>query len=371
MDNHTRSHASSRHARWLAATLLFTLLLLCVFAAVMIYIDPLFHYHAPLEDHAYTLDFQRYQNDGIVRNFSYSGIITGTSMTENFKASEAASLFDAQFVKVPFSGGYYKEIDNVLRRAYRSGNEIRCVIRGLDYTGLIQDKDAFKYYDYPDYLYNDNLFDDVNYVLNKKLFFQRAIPVFENTRAGLETTSFDDYSSWSSANDGIVFGASAILPYAYTEEALGGRSLTEEERALIVGNLRQNVIELALAHPETTFYLFFPPYSICWWDTQEYAGRLTRHFEAEQLAIEELLPVENIRLYSFSSNFDLVCDLDNYKDQGHYGPWVNSMILEWMENGDYLLTQENYLSYLKTIRDFYTSYDYSIYREQADADYAF
>lgn len=371
MDNHMRDRSLSAHSRWLAATLLLTLLLLCAFAAVMIYIDPLFHYHAPLEDHAYSLNFQRYQNDGIVRSFDYTGIITGTSMTENFKTSEADSLFEAQFIKVPFSGGYYKEIDSNLRRAYRSGNNIRCVIRCLDYTGLVQDKDAFKYYDYPDYLYNDNPFDDVKYLLNKKLFFLHTLPVFENTKAGLETTSFDDYSAWGDGEDGMTFGASAILPYAYTEEALDGRSLTAQERAMVLANIRQNVTALALAHPETTFYIFFPPYSICWWDTQEYAGRLNWHFEAEQLAIEELLKVENIRLYSFSSNFDLVCDLDNYKDKGHYGSWVNSMILEWMKNGEYLLTQDNYISYIETIRDFYTSYDYSIYREQAEPDDAF
>lgn len=50
----------------------------------------IYHYHAPLEDFAYLLDRnnERYQNYGILSHFSYDTIITGTSLTENFKSSE-------------------------------------------------------------------------------------------------------------------------------------------------------------------------------------------------------------------------------------------------------------------------------------------
>lgn len=43
-----------------------------------------------------------------MRNFEYDAIIIGTSMTENFKTSEADALFAASFIKVPFSGGIIK-----------------------------------------------------------------------------------------------------------------------------------------------------------------------------------------------------------------------------------------------------------------------
>ena len=100
--------ARSASVRWLCATLAVTLLLLCLFAVPTAYIDPLFHYHAPLEQYQYPLTEERYQNDGIVRHFTYDGIITGTSMTENFKTSEADALFDAHFIKVPLAGALHK-----------------------------------------------------------------------------------------------------------------------------------------------------------------------------------------------------------------------------------------------------------------------
>lgn len=128
---------------------------------------------------------------------------------------------------------------------------------------------------------------------------------------------------------------------------------------MVIGNIRQNVTDLADEHPETTFYLFFPPYSICYWDVLDNNGEVDWRIDAEEAAIEELLKHPNIRLYSFCSNFDLVCNLDNYKDAGHYGEWVNSWMLEWMQDDRYLLTKQNYREYLDTIRDFYGSYDYS------------
>ena len=70
---------------WLAGTLVITITALALLASITIYIDPLFHYHAPLKNYEYPINNERYQNDGITRHFTYDGIITGTSMTENFK----------------------------------------------------------------------------------------------------------------------------------------------------------------------------------------------------------------------------------------------------------------------------------------------
>lgn len=78
----------------------------------------------------------------------------------------------------------------------------------------------------------------------------------------------------------------------------------------------------------------------------------------EQFAIEEILKYENVRLFSFFNNFELTCDLDNYGDEIHYSPEVNSQILIWMKEGKYELTEDNYLDYIDEITDFYCSYDY-------------
>ena len=52
-------------------------------------VDPFIHYHKPYTDkYFYMLDNERSQNDGITKHFDYDAMITGTSMTENFKTTD-------------------------------------------------------------------------------------------------------------------------------------------------------------------------------------------------------------------------------------------------------------------------------------------
>ena len=79
---------------------------------------------------------------------------------------------------------------------------------------------------------------------------------------------------------------------------------------------------------------------------------------AEKEAAEWLLDYENIYLFSFFDEFDMICDLDNYTDYIHYGEWVNSQILVWMKEGKHRLTRENYQEYYDRVYEFYMNYDY-------------
>ena len=116
MDMEEQSRYSKIHIIWIVVTIMLTIISFCLFALITVYIDPLFHYHKPLQGYEYPLDNERYQNDGITRNFEYDSIITGTSMVENFKTSEANQIFGADFIKVPFWGSRYKETNDNLDR---------------------------------------------------------------------------------------------------------------------------------------------------------------------------------------------------------------------------------------------------------------
>ena len=75
---------------WLTGYFLLIFVALGLIATKTIDIDPFFHYHKPkTNEYFYILNNQRSQNDGIIKRFDYTGLITGTSMTENIKASEA------------------------------------------------------------------------------------------------------------------------------------------------------------------------------------------------------------------------------------------------------------------------------------------
>lgn len=351
--------------KWNIFVITGTLAILFVFAGITIYVDPFFHYHEPIDHLEYVLKEERYQNDGIVRHFDYNAIITGTSMTENFKTSECDEFFGVKSIKVSFSGGAYKEINDNLKRALEANDEITVIIRCLDYSFLVEDKDTVwdgmvkQGYDYPEYLINDNPFDDVEYLFNKEVFFEWTYGTLDYTKSGQETTTFDQYASWRDRSD-FKYGKDVLInpEQKGVERAETQPELSREEQQMIHDNIKQNVTDLAEQYPEVEFYLYFSPYSIVYWDGLDQSGMVNWHIDAEQYAIEQMLQYDNIKLFSFSDNFSMICNLDNYKDKQHYGDWVNTDILWKMSNDEGLLTKENYMDYINRIREFYTTYDY-------------
>lgn len=94
MKKKTANEKSIKSVWWLVGYVVMVVILLMVTATLVFRIDPFFHYHKPLiSDYYYRISNQRSQNDGIEKNFDYDGIIIGTSMTQNFKTSEAELLW--------------------------------------------------------------------------------------------------------------------------------------------------------------------------------------------------------------------------------------------------------------------------------------
>ena len=83
----------------------------------------------------------------------------------------------------------------------------------------------------------------------------------------------------------------------------------------------------------------------------------------EQYVIEKLVEYENVKLFSFFNNFDLICGFQNYFDDIHYVAGVNDQILAWMKEGKYQLTKENYKNYIEEITEFYCNFDYDRFFE--------
>ncbi len=344
------------HKRFFIGTLCAIIVVILLLSGLTAAVDPFFHYHAPLSDLEYLITNQRYQNDGILKNFDYRAIITGTSMTENFKASEWDALFDTNTVKVPFSGSYFKETTDRLRTAFSHNEQIDYVVRSLDFYAIIADKDHITSYDYPTYLYDGNFLNDTKYLLNKSVLFSQTVTTLKSTLDGNKTTSFDDCYTWSHR---FSYGKKHVLKrYSRPAKQEKISTLTDSVKKTVKENLQQNIIDLANEYPDTEFYIFFPPYSIVFWDQWSQQGELSKSIDIMQYATELLLECDNIYLFSFNDDFDMICKLDNYKDLEHYGDWVNSEILINMNKKEGLLTKENYKKHFDKIRSFYTAYDY-------------
>lgn len=346
--------------------------LLALAACSVVEVDPFFHYHAPYTDrYYYTLDNQRSQNDGIIKHFSYDAVLTGSSMLENSKTSEMDAIFGTHAIKTISVGGTYKEINDNLAVALACNPNVKTVVRGLDTWMFMLDKDAMRdeLGTYPTYLYDDCLLNDVEYLFNRDVVFNRVFAMKAAAKApGFQPgiTSFDEYAY---SMQYYTFGPKTVLKEPITAVSERGGvpvHLTADERQTVMDSAEQNIAALAREYPEVTFYYFITPYSIVWWKNMVSSGSVYRHLEAEQIIIEKALECDNIQMYSFNLLTDIVTDLNNYRDEAHYASWINSLMLRYMKDGYCLLTRDNYRQYLASELKLYTTFDYASLNDQPD-----
>lgn len=356
--------------KWVISYLCIALILMVLIAIPVVIVDPFFHYHAPDTEHYYyVLDNQRSQNDGISRNFEYDALITGTSMTENFKASEVSALWGVNPVKASYAGASYKEINDNMVRALKSNPDLKFVIRGLDPVMFTMDKDTMRddQGDYPAYLYDNNIFNDVEYIFNKDVMFKRAYPMFIDRLKGDNYTGITDFDTYCSWSNGCIYGTKTVRPNGVEAVAPGEPvHITDEQKKVVYDTLNQNVLACPEKYQDVTFYYFFTPYSVAWWKSFVDDGTIYTQIEAEEIFIEEILKHDNIRLFSFSNEDYITADLNNFTDEMHYGGWVNSLMLEYMSKGKCEITLDNYKDYLEKELNFYANYDYNQINSQTD-----
>ncbi len=351
----------NKNKLWSLCLLVLVLVMLILFAIPTAIIDPFFHYHTPLDGLQYPIDNQRYQNDGIVKRFSYDALITGTSITENFKTSEFDALFGVHSIKVPFAGATLKELNGNLERAIAANPDLKMVLFAMDDWFLIENVELMRMNgDFPTYLYDSNPFNDVQYLLSKEIFFDNTLRVLEYTKSGQTTPDFDTYSNW---HDRYTYDAQNVIWNAYARDPKVDeiQVFTKEQARIITDSLVGSTLRIARENPDIQFIYFFPPYSILWWDYHSQHGSIEQHVQSFELATKLLLEADNIQLYSFFTDYNLITNLNNYKDILHYSQDINSLILQRIHDGENQLTKENYVEYWQEVLEYYQSYDYEAF----------
>ena len=343
---------------WVIRFIIGAFIILIICGGIVFAIDPYYHYRVPNNSLIYSVGVnQRNANNGIIKHFKYNAVITGTSMTDNFKASQFDDMYDVVSIKIPFEGASFKEINDNLETVFSINPDIEVVMRSLDLSSINCNADAMRYDEYPEYLYDNRIINDINYLLNKRALFEGCgANVIMSTVRKRPYFDFDNYSNWDKE---YRYGKEVVFnTYGRPKKNSIIYELSSEDIARINENIEKNVIDLVAAHPNTRFIMFFPPYSICYWDGCNCGGTISETIQMQQIVIERLIGYENIELYSFFDDFELICNLDNYRDIAHYCGDVNSYILEQIKQGQHRITKDNYEEYIAKITDFYNNYDY-------------
>jgi hypothetical protein len=105
----------------------------------------------------------------------------------------------------------------------------------------------------------------------------------------------------------------------------------------MVRHFERDAVGLIARHPDVTFDVYFPPYSILQFVAMRDASPATLKIVTDLTArvAERLTQLPNVRLHDFRAIKQVTHDLGNYSDVIHHSPVVDAMVLRWLASGEY------------------------------------
>lgn len=319
------------------------LLLLCVLAVIVF--DPFFQYHKPLKGLKAVLTDKEYQCVGSLKTFDYDSVIAGSSVSENYNNGWFDQGFGCKSIKAIRSYGATADLCYLLDIAFEH-QDLKYVFYNLDPSALVADAETtYELTGCPMYLYDDNYINDVEYWLNKGVLMEKIPYLIANSLIGdYDENNSYNWAQWKEFNSDMILGLyirkpsiSEMKPENYYEDIL-----------------RQNLDLLTSrisAHPETEFYVFVPPYSMLWWDNIYREGDTEAYLYNMEQAMKTLLSFQNVKMFYFQNDREIITNLENYMDILHFSPEINHYICESLIEGKHQLSPENYIQNIREMRD--------------------
>ena len=339
------------------STIIFTMIL----SSFNFIIDPFQQYRKPtLYKTFYTEYNERSLNAGLAKTSTYSSIITGSSMTQNFLISKASEILPNP-IKLTISGATAHEINLILNTAFKSNNEIKNILIGLDVYALSGKPNRLKNGDdsIPIYLYDYNYFNDIFYLANITTI-QESIRSLLNKYMKNKNDlnwNYENMYQWQHKTEN-EFGRDKVLKML-VDNPLSNNNFNKIEYSFetMKKSFDYNYLQIIKNNPNTNFIFFYPPYSVIAFKDWEKKEILDDILKFKLYVIEEFSKLQNVTLYDFQSAIDITTNLDNYKDFTHYHQNINNWMIDMIKENRYLVTKENIDEHLENLRKQIKEYD--------------
>lgn len=323
------------------------LALLALLAAglLVVLIDPFYHYHKPYFGLKAVVNKSEHQCIGTIRNFDYDSILIGSSIAENYNNHWFDEAFGGKTIKGIKSNGTTVELTYYLQEAF-SSKDLNNVYYCLDTYALESDPDEiFPNENFPEYLFDHNPFNDVNYIFNKDVIFQYVPYQIVMGR----NKEYDEGLSYNWI-EGKIFSKEAALSHYAQPEWSKEQKPVDMNMDMVNANLSK-LSSIVEKHPETTFRFVYSPYSILWWDEANRDGSLEHRLHIIKTSVDMLSAYKNVDIYFYMDKEEIVKDLDNYMDNVHFTMNINKYVVDEMAAGRGLVDSENIEERLESIRN--------------------
>lgn len=324
------------------------LLLLAGTAAMVAWANPLLTVGTLDEGETALFINERYEMAGLIRRQDYANRVMGTSLATNFRASWFSDWMDSKTLKVAFPDGRLEEFDIALDLAYRTHDPIERVFFGLDPNVLIREDQRSEL---PEYLYNDNVLDDLQFYFNAESL---ALAVKSLLQGEDAKVTLDEAYVWD--RDHTFSRGTALYSYLRPETV---SDPLPAETYLAAAEANMDVIcGWAEEHPDTQFVVWWPPYSVLYWDQVGRQGKTEAILTAIEYACGRLFTYDNVMVISFLNAQDIITNLNNYTDHIHYSGGTAAWMSRKMLAGQWLYYPQSYSGQVNELREFVSNYDY-------------
>ncbi|RXT39420.1 hypothetical protein [Bradyrhizobium betae] len=326
--------------------------IVCVLgAAVLTYaVDPLQLFRPSRL--AFYSDDTRVQNAGLIRSQSFDTAFMGTSLAIHYRQSDIDRALGVHSLKLAMTGSNSRQQAFVLEQAIDRG--ARRVIWEMDDFIFVDaaDIEADPYLSVDlyrrttkgiaSYLFSaamakESLFALLRSVPPLREPLKRAAPYLPVKFA---LADVDDIYALPRDFD-VARGYNAektLAAFAYITSPVRSRFLGEGYGyEAMVRHFERDAVALIARHPDVTFDIYFPPYSILQFVAMRDTSPETLKIVADLTAViaQRLTPLPNVRLYDFRAIKAVTHDLNNYGDVIHHSPVVDAMVLKWLASGEY------------------------------------
>jgi hypothetical protein len=316
---------------------------------------------------AFYSDDTRVQNAGLIRSQSFDTAFMGTSLAIHFRQSDIDRALGVHSLKLAMTGSNSRQQGFVLEQAI--GRGARRVIWAMDDFIFIDaadiESDPYLSVD----LYRGTAKGIASYLFSaamaKESLFAllRSVPPLRPplTRAApflpvkFALPDIDDiYALPRDFDVARDYNAKKTLAaFTYITNPTRSRFLGEGYNyEAMVRHFEQDAVGLIARHPDVTFDIYFPPYSILQFVAMREASPETLKIVTDLTAAiaRRLTQLPNVRLHDFRAIKEVTHDLDNYGDVIHHSPVVDAMVLRWLANGTYRVDAKAPLSSLNELK---------------------
>ncbi|MET3159933.1 hypothetical protein ABIE85_006327 [Bradyrhizobium diazoefficiens] len=336
-------------------------------AALTFAVDPLQLFRPSRLVAPFYSDDTRMQNAGLIRSQSFDTAFIGTSLAIHFRQSDIDRALGVRSLKLAMTGSNSRQQGFVLEQAIDRG--ARRVIWAMDDFSFVDaagiEADPYLSVDLyrrtakgiAAYLFSgpmakESLFALLRSVPSLREPLSRAAP-FLPVKFALSDVD-DIYALPRDFDVARAYNAERTrAAFAYITDPVRSSFLGEGyERDAMIRHFERDAASLITRHPDVTFDVYFPPYSILQFVAMRDASPATLTIVTDLTAriAQRLTQLANVRLHDFRAIKAVTHDLNNYGDVIHHSPAVDAMVLKWLASGEYRVDPKAPLASLEELK---------------------